>query len=34
MEVLPLVAAESLRQILHDPEVGDVGYIINACAGA
>jgi hypothetical protein len=33
-EVLPLVAPESLRQVLHDLEVGYVGYIINACAGA
>jgi hypothetical protein len=42
-EVLPLVALtrctgvaemESWRQDLHDLEVGYVGFIINACAGA
>jgi hypothetical protein len=29
-----VVAPESLQQDLHDLEVGYVGFIINACAGA
>jgi hypothetical protein len=32
--MLPFVAPESLHQDLHDLEVGYVGFIINACAGA
>jgi hypothetical protein len=29
-----VVALVSLHQVLHDLEVGYVGFIINACAGA